>query len=164
MTLLGITFLENQVKPMILFFRRLKASNFAYTVPYRSVGTTSGSQSQSLGEIFRNKISRSQSSGDWFSVGLEWNVRALSLGHVQLFAIPWTLAHQAPLSLEFSRQEYWSSLPFPSPGDLPNPGIQPSSLTVSCIGRRILYHCATWEWNMEICIFSKTLPAALLGI
>ena len=35
---------------------------------------------------------------------------------------PWTIAHQAPLSMEFSRQEYWSGLPFPSPGDLPNPG------------------------------------------
>ena len=42
--------------------------------------------------------------------------------HVQLFANPWTVAHQAPLSMGFSRQEYWSELPFPSPGDLPNPG------------------------------------------
>ena len=39
----------------------------------------------------------------------------------------WTVAHQAPLSMEFSRQEYWSGLPFPSPGDLPNPGIEPMS-------------------------------------
>ena len=51
-----------------------------------------------------------------------------SLSHVQLFATPWTVAHQAPLSLEFSRQEYWSGLPFPSPGDLPDPGIEPGSL------------------------------------
>ena len=42
-------------------------------------------------------------------------------------AIPWTIAHQAPLSMGFSRQEYWSGLPFPSPGDLPNPGIEPGS-------------------------------------
>ena len=41
---------------------------------------------------------------------------------VQLFAIPWTVVHQAPLSMGFSRQEYWSELPFPPPGDLPNPG------------------------------------------
>ena len=47
---------------------------------------------------------------------------------VQLFAIPWTVAHQAPLSMGFSRQEYWSEFPFPSPGDLPNPGIKPMSL------------------------------------
>ena len=39
---------------------------------------------------------------------------------------PWTVAHQAPLSMEFSRKEYWSGLPFPSPGDLPNAGIEPS--------------------------------------
>ena len=50
-----------------------------------------------------------------------------SLSHVQLFATPWTVAHQAPPSMEFSRQEYWSGLPFPSPGDLPDPGIEPRS-------------------------------------
>ena len=50
-----------------------------------------------------------------------------SLGRVQLFATPWTVAHQAPPSMGFSRQEYWSGLPFPSPGDLPNPGIEPGS-------------------------------------
>ena len=42
---------------------------------------------------------------------------------------PWTVAHQAPLSMEFSRQEYWSALPFPTPGDLPNPGIEPAFLS-----------------------------------
>ena len=46
---------------------------------------------------------------------------------VRLFVTPWTVAHQAPLSVEFSRQEYWARLPFPSPGDLPNPGIKPRS-------------------------------------
>ena len=50
-----------------------------------------------------------------------------SLSHVRLFVIPWTVAYQAPLSMEFSRQEYWSGLPFPSPGDLPHPGIEPRS-------------------------------------
>ena len=53
-----------------------------------------------------------------------------SLSHVQLFAPPWTVAHQAPLSMEFSRQEYWSGLPFPSPGDLSDPGIEPGSPTL----------------------------------
>ena len=53
--------------------------------------------------------------------------RVKSLSRVWLFAIPWTVAYQAPLSMEFSRQEYWSGLPFPSPGDLPNPGIEPRS-------------------------------------
>ena len=49
--------------------------------------------------------------------------------HVRLFATLWTVAHQAPLSMGFSRQEYWSRLPFASPGDLPDPGIKPASLT-----------------------------------
>ena len=49
------------------------------------------------------------------------------LSRVRLFATPWTVAHQAPLSVGFSRQEYWSGLPFPSPGDLPDPGIEPRS-------------------------------------
>ena len=49
------------------------------------------------------------------------------LSRVRLFVTLWTVAHQAPLSMGFSRQEYWSGLPFPSPGDLPNPGIEPGS-------------------------------------
>ena len=48
-----------------------------------------------------------------------------SLSHAQLFATPWTAAHQAPLSMSFSRQGYWSGLPFSSPGDLPNPRVEP---------------------------------------
>ena len=50
-----------------------------------------------------------------------------SLSRVQLFATLWTVAHQALLSMGYSRQEYWSGLPFPSPRDLPNPGIEPRS-------------------------------------
>ena len=52
-------------------------------------------------------------------------VCAQTLSHIWLFVTPWTVAHQAPLSMEFSRQEYWSELPFPSTRDLPNPGIEP---------------------------------------
>ena len=52
------------------------------------------------------------------------------LSHVRLFATPWTVAYQAPPSMGFSRREYWSGLPFPSPGDLPNPGIEPRSLAL----------------------------------
>ncbi|RJF55596.1 hypothetical protein D4Z76_09305, partial [Campylobacter coli] len=48
---------------------------------------------------------------------------------VGLFTTPWTVAYQAPLFMEFSRQEYWSGLPFPSPGDLPDPGNDPRSPT-----------------------------------
>ena len=54
----------------------------------------------------------------------------LVLSHVQLFATPMTVAHRAPLSMGFSRQEYWSGLPCPSPGDLPDPGIKPGSPTL----------------------------------
>ena len=61
------------------------------------------------------------------------------LSCIQLFVTPWTVAHQAPLFMVFFRQEYWSGLPFPIPGDLPNPGIKPiSSFSfVSCIDRLI---------------------------
>ena len=48
--------------------------------------------------------------------------------HVQLFVTPWTVAHQGPLSMRFSRQEYWSGLPYPPPDDLPHPGIKSMSL------------------------------------
>ena len=54
-------------------------------------------------------------------------VKVKSLSHVQLFATRWTVAYQASPSMGFSRQEYWSGLPFPSPGHLPNPGIKPGS-------------------------------------
>ena len=50
-----------------------------------------------------------------------------SLGHGKLSAVPWTVAHRVPVSMEFSRQEYWSGLPFPSPVFLPDPGIKSGS-------------------------------------
>ena len=59
-----------------------------------------------------------------------------ALSYVQLFAIPWTEAHQAPLSMEFSRQVYWKRLPFPTPGDLPDPGIKPESLASLALAGR----------------------------
>ena len=75
----------------------------------------------------------------------EWGLfgKGCKLGlfsHVQLFARPWTVARQDPLSMGFSRQEYWSGLLCPPPGDLPDPAIKPISLNVSCIGRQIRYH------------------------
>ena len=57
-------------------------------------------------------------------------VKVKSLSRVQLFASPWTVAYHTPLSMGFLRQEYWSGLPFPSPEDLPNPGIKPVSPTL----------------------------------
>ena len=58
---------------------------------------------------------------------MSMKVKVKSLNRVRLFATLWTVAHQAPPSVEFSRQEYCSGLPFPSPGDLPDPGIKPRS-------------------------------------
>ena len=64
-------------------------------------------------------------------MGLCWiqcmKVKVKSLSRVRLFVTPWTIAYQAPPSMRFSRQECWSGLPFPSPGDLPDPGIEPGS-------------------------------------
>ena len=67
--------------------------------------------------------------------------------YVQLCGTPWTVAHQAPLSLGFSRQEYWSGLPFPPAGDLPDPGIEPVSLMSPLLAGGFFTTSATWEWN-----------------
>ena len=58
-------------------------------------------------------------------IDIDMTLTLESLSHVQLFVTPWTVAYQVPPSMEFSRQEYWSGLPLPSPGNLPNPGIEP---------------------------------------
>ena len=66
---------------------------------------------------------------------------------------PMTVAHQAPLSIGFSRQECWSGLPFPSPGDLPYPGIKPVSRMSPALADGLSITSATWEaqaLNMEI--------------
>ena len=60
----------------------------------------------------------------WFTDIVPFRVKVKSLSRVGLFATPWTVAQQAPPSMGFSRQEYWSGLLFPSPGDLPDPGIE----------------------------------------
>ena len=77
------------------------------------------------------------------------------LSCIRLFATPWTGTRHAPLSIEFPRQEYWSGLPFPSPGDLPNPGIKPGLL--HC--RQILYHLShqgsLWTLEWVACPFSR---------
>ena len=70
------------------------------------------------------------------------------LGHlscVWIFATPWTVAHQVPLSLGFCRQEYWSGLPCPPPGDLPDPGTEPRSLMSPALSGRFFTTSTTWE-------------------
>ena len=66
--------------------------------------------------------------------------------HVQLFATLWTVAHQAPPSMGFSRQEYWSGLPFPSPGDLPDPGIEPRSPVLQADALTSEPPETSWTW------------------
>ena len=61
---------------------------------------------------------------------------AHSLNYVQFFVTPWIIAQQAPLSMEFSRQEHWSGVPFPTPGDLPDPGIKHVSLASPAMAGR----------------------------
>ena len=76
-------------------------------------------------------------------------MHAQSCSRVCLFATPWTVAHRALLSMEFSRQEYWSGVPFPSPGDLPDPGIEPTSLASPALAGRFFTTIATWEAYTE---------------
>ena len=64
---------------------------------------------------------------------------------ILLFLTLWTVAHQAPLSMGFSRQEYWSGLSCPPPGDLPNPGIEPTSLMSPALAGIFFTSSATWE-------------------
>ena len=99
-----------------------------------------------------------------------------SLSHVPLFATPWTVARQAPLSLEFSRQEYWSEQPFHSPGDIPKPGIElgspalqadslpsePQGKPKTDIGLILKIDKASVSWN-ESPVASKILPAGKIA-
>ena len=64
---------------------------------------------------------------------------------VRLFAASWTAARQAPLSMEFFRREYWSGLPFLSPGSLPNPGIEPVALASPILASEFFTTAASWE-------------------
>ena len=65
--------------------------------------------------------------------------------HIHLFAILWTIARQAPLSMELSRQEYWSGFPCPPLGDLPKPGIKQTSLKSPGLTGEFFTTCTTWE-------------------
>ena len=87
---------------------------------------------------------------------------------VQLFATLWTVTHQAPLSMGFSRQEYWSGLPCLSPGELPDPGVEPVSLMSPALAGSVFTTSATWEapnknWQWESrCCSHITLSAWVL--
>ena len=80
---------------------------------------------------------------------------------VQLFVtLRWDVAHQAPLSMGFSRQEYWSGLLCPPPGDLPDPGIEPTSLTSLALAGELFTTGATWEAPNLSLYFLKSQPQA----
>ena len=87
---------------------------------------------------WRIKLESSLSVLGWVSSPLTLCVCARALSCVQLLVTPWTTARQAPLSMGFSRQEYWNELQFPFPGDLSYPGINRVSC-ISCIGRKVLF-------------------------
>ena len=80
--------------------------------------------------------------------GVRACVCANRFSHLQLFATPWTVAHQVPLSMEFSRQEYSSGLPCPPPGDLPNSGIEPATSALQADSLPLSHqgnHLSPWE-------------------
>ena len=76
---------------------------------------------------------------------LLYRVLCVCVCGVQFFAAPWTVAHQTPLSMEFSRQEYWSEFPLSTPGDLPNPGIKPTSLMCPAVADKCHLGIQTWK-------------------
>ena len=77
---------------------------------------------------------------------IEVKVKVKLLSRVQLFVIPWIVARQAPLFMRFSRPEYWSGLPFPFPGSLPNPGIEPRSPALRA-DLTVWAAREAWMWN-----------------
>ena len=81
-----------------------------------------------------------------------------SLTNVRLVATPWTIAHQASLSMGFSRQEYWSGLPFPSPGGVPDPGIKPRSPALQ-VDSLHLSHSAAFSYIIQFSSVAQSCPA-----
>ena len=72
------------------------------------------------------------------------------LSRLQLFVTPWTVAHQTPLSMEFSRQEYWSGQPFPSPGDLSDPGIESVPFMSPVLAGGFFTTSSIWEATLPV--------------
>ena len=79
--------------------------------------------------------------------------KACMLSHVQLFATLWTIACQAPLSMELSRQKYSRGLPFPTLGDLPDPGIEPTSLVSAALASGFFSTSVTWDYIVVLFIY-----------
>ena len=91
---------------------------------------------------------------EWLAIAFSINTPTCMLSHfstVWLFVTPWTVACQAPLSVGFSRKEYWSGWPFPSPGDLPHPGAEPTSLTSLPLAGGLFTTSATSVHGIRTC-------------
>ena len=104
-----------------------------------------------------------------FLYNMSLKVKVKSLSRVQLFATPWTVAYQASPSMWFSRQEYWSGLPFPSPGDLPDPGIKPRSpalqadaLTSEPPGKPYNMSLVAFFWSQVSHLHNNLVPSHIL--
>ena len=102
-----------------------------YTVSKNKTGSYCGSDHELIIAKFRLKLKKVDKNTrpfryDQNQIPYDYTVKVKvkSLSHVQLFATPWTITYQDLPTMGFPRQEYWSGLPFPSPGDLPNPGIE----------------------------------------
>ena len=146
-------------------------SNLSHSQPFRSIVPLA--LFPSTGSIFCHRLSSwdgRQMLWLWFRLGvrnLGWSpgtvsclhlcyIVVQSLGRVQPFATPWTVARRSPPSMGFPRQEHWSGLPFPSPGDLPDPVGKTSGTWVSYIRRRVLYHWATRAAQRLLLILSDS--------
>ena len=88
----------------------------------------------------------------------------MCFSHVWLFATPWMVAHDSPLSMGFFRQEYWSGLPCPPPEDLPNPGIEPASLTSPALAGMFFTTNTTWKAPLLVCYKTPHHPTTLFPI
>ena len=100
----------------------------------------------------------------WLCLFLAECMRAKLLSHVQLCATPWTVARQVPLSMGFSRQEYWSGLSFLTPGYLPDPGVEPSSLMSPALAGGLFTTSAIQEAPPGWMATCKLLSSLWLGI
>ena len=110
------------------------------------------------------------------SVRSSWLMCAQVLSRTWVFAAPWTVAHQASLVMKFSRQEYWSGVPFPLPGDLPDQGIEPMSLASPALAGRFFTTTPCWSINFHSndenlaptthypYIFSFSIPLYTVGL
>ena len=96
----------------------------------------------------------------------KWKLKVISLSCFRLFATPWTVAYQAPLSMGFSKQECWSGFPCPSPGDLPDPGTEPRSPALAGV---FFTTNTTWEvliiikWHLNILSYSKQVGREIVS-